>query len=119
MSAGAINFTSSTAPDQTIKPMISTIGDLNALRQDIAEVKQAIRDGYYVDLFLMLSQSAGDRKTTVEVYALQQEKMLVLGQVVDRNNRECLGRLVQLTYERLMNANALPPIPEEILKVRL
>lgn len=114
MSAGAINFTSSTAPDQTIKPMISTIGDLNALRQDIAEVKQAIRDGYYVDLFLMLSQSAGDRKTTVEVYALQQEKMLVLGQVVDRNNRECLGRLVQLTYERLMNANALPAIPESL-----
>lgn len=112
LSAGAINFTSSTAPDQTIKPMISNIGDLNSLRQDIAEVKQAIKNGYYVDLFLMLSNAPADRKTTVEVYALQQEKMLVLGPVVDRNNRECLGRLVSLTYERLLDAGALPPIPD-------
>ena len=112
LSAGAINYTSTTAPDQLFKPMISGVGDLNALREDIAEVKQAIRNGYFVDLFLMLSNSPADRKTTVEVYALQQEKMLVLGPVVDKNNRECLGRLVQLTYERLLDVGALPPIPD-------
>ena len=60
----------------------------------------------------MVQQTAGDRRTTVEIYALQQEQMLSLGPVVERVQNECLGRLVNIAYQRLLDANALPPVPQ-------
>lgn len=114
LSAGHINFTSSTAPEQMIKPIVSSVGDLNSLTQDIAQLRENIKDGLFVRQFLMLEEAQNNRKTTVEVYALKEEKMLVLGSVVERNNRECLGRLVELTYKRLLKTGMLPDAPDEL-----
>ena len=119
LSPGALNFTSSTAPEQQIRPIVSSVGDLNALTQDIMQLRENIKDGLFVRQFLMLEEAQNNRKTTVEVYALKEEKMLVLGSVVERNNNECLGRLVELTYKRLLKAGALPPPPEELQETAL
>ena len=62
----------------------------------------------------MLDEAQNNRKTTVEVYALKEEKMMVLGGVVERNNRECLGRLVEMAYHRLLKMGVLPQPPEAI-----
>lgn len=82
------------------------------MSQDIQQIKQSIRSQLYVDLFQMVGSTAGDRRTTVEIYALQQEQMLALGPVVERNQNECLGRLVDITYRRLLDAGKLPPLPD-------
>lgn len=108
----AKNFSQSTANEGMIKPIITSMGDLNALREDIASIKDSIKRAFFVDLFMMIQNTAGDRRTTVEIYALQQEQMLALGPVVERMQNECLGRLVNITYRRLLDANALPPLPE-------
>ena len=110
--AGAMNYTQSTANEQMIRPIISGMGDLNAVMQDIQQLHEAIKDGLFVRQFLMLEEAQNNRKTTVEVYALKEEKMLVLGSVVERNNNECLGRLVMMAYRRLMKAGLLPEPPQ-------
>lgn len=112
LATGAINYTQNTSNDLAIKPIVQSIGDLNALSQDIQQIKQSIRSQLYVDLFQMVGSTAGDRRTTVEIYALQQEQMLALGPVVERNQNECLGRLVDITYRRLLDAGKLPPLPD-------
>lgn len=112
LASGAINFTQNTSNESQIRPIIQSMGDLNALRQDIAEIKADLRRAFFVDLFQMVQQTAGDRRTTVEIYALQQEQMLSLGPVVERVQNECLGRLVNIAYQRLLDANALPPVPQ-------
>lgn len=114
LSAGAINYTAATGTDQMVKPIFTTIGDINSLREDIEQIRQAIRRGYYVDLFMIVQQTAGDRRTTVEINALQQEQMLTLGPVVERNQTECLGKLVELTYHYLTENELLPPGPPEL-----
>lgn len=114
LQAGAINYTQSTAQEQMIRPIVSGMGDLNALTADIKTLKESIKDGLFVRQFLMLEEAQNNRKTTVEVYALKEEKMLVLGSVVERNNNECLGRLVEIAYRRLLNAGILPPAPESL-----
>ncbi len=114
LKAGALNYTQSTANEQMIRPIVSGTGDLNPVLTYIQSLQQSIRKGLYVDQFLMLENAQGDRKTTVEVNALKEEKMLVLGTVVERNNRECLGRLVEIAYKRLLDAGLLPPPPEAI-----
>lgn len=110
--AGAVNYVQNTGSDGSIKPISNGVGDLNALRQDIADIKMSIKQQYFVNLFQMVGTTAGDRRTTVEIYALQQEQMLTLGAVVERNQNELLGRLVEITYKRLSDANALPQMPE-------
>lgn len=114
LQAGALNYTQSTANEQMIRPIVSGNGDLNALLQGITNLKEAIRDGLFIKQFLMLDEAQNNRKTTVEVYALKEEKMLVLGGVVERNNRECLGRLVEMAYHRLLKMGVLPQPPEAI-----
>ena len=110
--AGAMNYTQSTATEQMIRPIVSGIGDLNSVMSDIAQLHDAIKDGLFVRQFLMLEEAQNNRKTTVEVYALKEEKMLVLGSVVERNNNECLGRLVEMAYRRLLKAGVLPDPPQ-------
>lgn len=114
LGAGAINFVQSTGADQSIKPIVQSVGDLNAIRQDIAEIKQSIDKAFFVDLFMMIQQTAGDRRTTVEIYALQQEQMLALGPVMERMQNECLGRLVEIGYRKLLESNQLPEMPASL-----
>lgn len=117
LQAGALNFTMGT--EQQIRPILNGSGDLNSLNASIAELKQAIQRGYYVDLFMMVKNTAGDRRTTVEINALQQEQMLTLGSVVERNQVECLQRLVEIVYHRLFEAGALPEPPQALADSQL
>lgn len=114
LDAGALNYTQSTANEQLIRPIMSGIGDLNAISADIEKLHEVIKSGLFVHQFLMLDDAQNNRKTTVEVYALKEEKMLVLGGVVERNNNECLGRLVEIGYRRLLKGGVLPPPPAAI-----
>lgn len=114
MRAGSINYTQSTANEQMIRPIVSGMGDLNSVMNDINQLHEAIKDGLFVRQFLMLEEAQNNRKTTVEVYALKEEKMLVLGSVVERNNNECLGRLVEIAYRRLLKAGVLPEPPQSL-----
>lgn len=109
----AKNFTSSTSQETLIKPIVAPV-NIDPITQDIERIKQAIRRSFFVDLFMMVQQTAGDRRTTVEISALQQEQMLSLGSVVERNQNECLGKLVNIAYRRLLSANVLPPLPERL-----
>jgi len=113
MSSGAINFTQTTGTDQAIRPIISSTGDLNALIQDIASIRESIRRGFYVDLFMIVQQTAGDRRTTVEINALQQEQMLSLGPVMERMQNELLGKLVMITFQKMLERGAIPELPAE------
>lgn len=111
----AINFTGSTGVDQTIKPILAGVGDINALSQDIEALKQEIRSNFYVDLFLMVQNSQDDRKTAAEIYALKEEKMLVLGAVVERLQHELLKPLVAIAFDRLMEEGFVPNPPQQAM----
>lgn len=114
LKAGAVNYVRSTT-DNSIKPILQSTGDLNAIRQDIAELKASIRRHLFYDLFMMVNNGTeSSRRTTVEIYALQNEQMLSLGAVVERNQNECLGKLVNITYQILGQLDMLPPPTEDM-----
>lgn len=115
LASGAINFTQSTGNETQIRPIISAVGDLNALMQDIAQIKDSLKRGFFVDLFMIVQQTAGDRRTTVEINALQQEQMLTLGSVMERIQNEALGRLVSITATIAGQKGLLPNLPDILL----
>jgi hypothetical protein len=87
--------------------------DLNHLNMSIQDTRTLIREGFYADLFLMIA-NADPKMTATEVAARQEEKMMMLGPVVERNADELLNPLVRTTFHRAMAAGLLPPPPPEM-----
>lgn len=93
--------------------------DINALRQDIAEVQQRINQAFSVDMFLMLSGQQMGKMTATEVAERHEEKLMMLGPVLSRLNNEVLKPLIERTFSILYRAGQLPPAPPELAGVKL
>lgn len=102
-----------------VRPLFEARIDLNHLLADIGDVRQRIREGMYSDLFLMISQAVSTNMTATEVAERHEEKLLMLGPVLERLHNELLDPLIEITFERLLKAGVLPPPPEELIGVNL
>ena len=87
---------------------------LNYTMQGIKDVEQTVRDGLYTDLFRMLIDDDRRQITATEIQAKQQEKLTLIGPVVERLTRELLEPLIARTYQLMRDWGALPPAPEGV-----
>ena len=69
--------------------------------------------------FLMLASENRSGITATEVAELHEEKLLMLGPVLERLHNELLNPLVTLTFEECLEAGILPEPPEELQGVQL
>ena len=82
------------------------------LLADIQDTRQIINSSYFVDLFMML-QNINTRSMPVEaVIEMKEEKVLMLGPVLERLNDECLNPLIDRTFSIMVRKNMLPPPPD-------
>ncbi|MCT2743127.1 phage tail protein [Klebsiella pneumoniae] len=82
------------------------------LLADIQDTRQIINSAYFVDLFMML-QNINTRSMPVEaVIEMKEEKLLMLGPVLERLNDECLNPLIDRTFSIMARKNLLPPPPD-------
>ena len=88
--------------------------NLNHLLADIQDVRQRINGSFYADLFLMLANATDTRMTATEVAERHEEKLLMLGPVLERLHNELLDPLIDNTFNRMIEANLIPPAPEEL-----
>lgn len=87
--------------------------DISALLQDIQDVRQRIKQAFHEDLFLMLALE-GNRMTATEVLERKEEKLLMIGPVIERMIEEQLEPLIAITFEDMLQAGLIPPPPEEL-----
>lgn len=93
--------------------------DLQALLLDVQDVRQLVRSAFFADVFLSMEQISGAPITAREVQERHEEKLLMLGPVVERQQTELLTPLVNITFDACMEAGILPPPPEELQGVEL
>ena len=93
--------------------------NLNHLLADIQDVRQRINSSFYADLFLMLANATDTRMTATEVAERHEEKLLMLGPVLERLHNELLDPLIDNTFNRMVEANLIPPAPEELQGMEL
>jgi len=93
--------------------------DLNHLLMDIQDVRERIRGGFYADLFLMLANATDTRMTATEVAERHEEKLLMLGPVLERLHNELLDPLIDMTFTRMLEAGVIPPPPQELQGMEL
>jgi hypothetical protein len=65
-------------------------------------------------MFLMLATQPNTRMTATEVAERHEEKLLMLGPVLERLHNELLDPLVDITFTRMIQAGIVPPAPEEL-----
>ena len=100
------------------KPSVSTLHEVRPpvgeLRQDIAEVQNAVRRAFYEDLFLMLAMSDRRQITAREIAERHEEKLVMLGPALQRTDYELLNPLVDIVFDAMVDREMLPPAPEEL-----
>ena len=92
---------------------------LESTMRGIKDVEQIIRDGLYTDLFRMLIDNDRRQVTAFEVQAKQQEKLSLIGPVVERLIKELLEPLVLRTFALMRDWGALPEPPEGVSPAEL
>ena len=103
---------------------------LPVVANEIATTERAISEAFFEDLFLLISQSEGTM-TAYEVAQRKEEKMLMLGPVVERNNDELFDPLMDQVFSIMLEQSTprwmgllpgeplIPPPPEELRGVPL
>ncbi|HEP0294916.1 portal protein [Klebsiella aerogenes] len=95
-----------------LKPAYLVNPNTADLLADIQDTRQMINSAYFVDLFMML-QNINTRSMPVEaVIEMKEEKLLMLGPVLERLNDECLNPLIDRTFSIMARKNLLPPPPD-------
>jgi hypothetical protein len=113
---GGVSFVDQTASGKAIQTAYDVNLNLSYLLNDIQDVRGRINSAFFVDLFMMISQdnAATTRMTATEVAERHEEKMLMLGPVLERLQDELLDPLIEITFYTALDANILPPAPPEL-----
>ena len=111
---GGITFVPAGAANSKIETAFDVNLNLGELLGDIQDVRDRIRQSFFSDIFLMLANSSNPQMTATEVAERQEEKMLMMGPVLERLNNELLFPLIESTFTHMVEMNALPPAPPEL-----
>lgn len=113
---GGVFFVDQMAAQGGVRSAFEVNLDLSHLLGDIQDVRERIRQGYYADLFLMLANDTRSGVTATEVAERHEEKLLMLGPVLERLHNELLAPKIDMTFDRMAKAGlltgALQPPPE-------
>jgi len=111
---GGISYVDVTGSGNAVKTMFDVNLDLSHLLEDIQDVRGRINSAFYADLFLMLANQNNARMTATEVAERHEEKLLMLGPVLERLHNELLDPLIDMAFERVLEAGIVPPPPQEL-----
>ena len=88
--------------------------DIGAINNEIMSVETRIQHAFYEDLFLMLASSDRRQITAREVAEKHEEKLLMLGPVLERLHTELLDPLIDRTFNILQRNGVFPVPPPEL-----
>ena len=101
---GSVGF----EPAYVVQPRIQE------MMMDIQEVQQRIRQGFYADLFAMMINSDRRQMTATEVAERHEEKLVLLGPVLQRLNSEFLDPMIEDLFLICLERGLLPEAPPSL-----
>ena len=107
---GGVTYLPGSAAGIGFRPVYEVTPPIQGLVEDIREVQQRINQAFYADLWLMISQLDTVR-TATEIAERKEEKLLMLGPVLERFHAECLSPAVHRTFAIMTRTGQLPPPP--------
>lgn len=111
---GGVMYVDAVGQNAGVRSAFEVNLNLQHLMLDIQDVRERIRSSYYADLFLMLANDTRSGITATEVAERHQEKLLMLGPVLERLHNELLAPLIDMAFDYAERAGILPEPPPEL-----
>lgn len=111
---GDITYVDEIETQKGFRPVHEVNFQIQPLLMDIQAHQDRINRAFYVDLFLMLSQSDRREITAREIEERHEEKLLALGPVLEQINQDLLDPLIDITFEIMLKQGRIPEPPEEL-----
>jgi len=112
---GGTSYYDPAAPQGGIRSAFEVNLNLQHLLEDIVDVRGRINSAFFVDMFQMISsQQRMQPETAREIQEKHEEKLLILGPVLERNQNELLDPLIDNAFVIALEDGLLPPVPEEL-----
>ena len=97
------------------KPAYEVRPDLSGMVEDIKEVQDRVRQIFFNDTILMISQYEPKSGTTAaEIDARREERLMMLGPVIERFGNEVLDPVIDRVFNIMLRRGLIPPAPQEI-----
>lgn len=111
---GGVTYVDQVGTQNAVATLFNARIDLNHLLADIQDVRERIRSAFHADMFLMLAGGDVSRMTATEVAARNEEKMLMIGPVLERLQNELLKPLIDSVFMKMVEQGNILPPPQEL-----
>jgi len=111
---GGITYVDQASNGNAVRSMFDVNINLQYLLADIQDVRSRIDGAFNADLFLMLANSTSTNMTATEVAERHEEKLLMLGPVLERLHSEMLDPLIESTFAQMVESGIVPAPPPEL-----
>ncbi len=116
---GQVTYVSDLSPARGMRPIYEVNPDIRGMESLIASIQQRVKVGLFNDLFLMLEQAPDQKMTAYEVAQKVQEKLQVLGPVIENLITESLRPKLERIYGIMRRKDMLPPVPDSLKGIPL
>jgi hypothetical protein len=100
--------------NEQVKQTITMNYNTENIRQEIRDVESRIREGFFNDLFLMIIQGEKSGTTAYEIAKKNEEKLALLGPVVERQNAELLNPVIDRVFDICYRRGMFPDPPQAL-----
>lgn len=114
---GHVTYVNNLGPGTGMRSIYNTNPQVQEMAAQLKEIQERIRKGFFNDIILLLSSNPGDRRTAYEVAALAQERLQVLGPVIENIITESLKPKLKRVFGIMQRRNLLPPVPKSMQDV--
>ncbi len=110
---GGVNYVPDTSAGG-VRSIYDIRPDIEAIERKIQTVSVNIERTFFSDLFLMLTNINRSGVTATEVAERHEEKLLMLGPVLEQLYSEMLDPTIDIAFEYALEAGILPPPPPDL-----
>ncbi len=106
---GGVMYVDMANPTGGIRSAFEVNLRLDHLLGDIQDVRDRINKAFFVDLFKMLANDTRSNVTAREIAERHEEKLLMLGPVLESLHTEMLQPMVEITFAKMLRAGMFAP----------
>lgn len=96
-----------------LRPIHETKFDINAMEEKQRQKREITNECFFKNLFLMFTGLDRKAITAAEIYARQEEK-LILGSVLEQLNQDVYDPFIDITFDIMVRQGLVPEPPEEL-----
>ena len=116
---GGITYVAGLSASTGMRSIYQINPDIPAMTADINDVRGRIQKGFFMDLFMMLDAQGPMTMTAFEVGQRMQEKLQVLGPVIEGLLNESLKPKIKRIFSIMERKGFLPPKPQSLRNMPL